>query len=203
MRNALILSIYLSIFHLFGQESNINNAVFINFEQFKDDKPCEVEILNIKDKTDLLLTVENIDLNCKGFKKINKTIAIRYNQDLYYNMRYNVEFMTKNRFSKLVVKGKYCAFLVDESYPINIQGQAGFNTGGLVGALILGPNGKNKIYYLNIDKGHKTKVLTKTRLRKLLEIDEELLNSFDNEIKENWSAELFLNYLERLNKKYE
>ena len=42
-------------------------------------------------------------------------------------MRFNVEFLTKNKFSKLLVKGKYCAFKVDESYPKNIQGQADFS----------------------------------------------------------------------------
>ena len=77
----------------------------------------------------------------------------------------------------------------------------GFNTGGLFGALILGPNGKNKIYYLDIDKGYKTKVLTTKRLKKLLEKDGKLLESFNNE--KNINAELFLNYLGKLNKKFE
>ena len=99
--------------------------------------------------------------DCTGYKKTNKLIAIQYENEIYYNMKFNVEFLTRNKFSKLLVNGKYCAFLVDESYPMNIQGQAGFNTGGLLGAIILGPNGKNKIYYLDIDIGHKTKVLTK------------------------------------------
>tara|TARA_B110000879_G_C10914453_1_gene409597 strand:+ start:114 stop:680 length:567 start_codon:yes stop_codon:yes gene_type:complete len=184
-----------------GQENPVENGIFTNFNQFKSEKPCEIKSFYLKDKTDLLITIDNLESNCKGFKKTNKIIAIKYNNETYYNMRFNVEFMTKNRFSKLLVKGKYCAFLVDESYPINIQGQAGFNTGGLFGALILGPNGKNKIYYLDIDKGYKTKVLTTKRLKKLLEKDGKLLESFNNE--KNINAELFLNYLGKLNKKFE
>jgi len=203
MNNKILYLIFLltSILKISGQENPVDNGIFTNFNQFKSEKPCEIKSFYLKDKTDLLITIDNLESNCKGFKKTNKIIAIKYNNETYYNMRFNVEFMTKNRFSKLLVKGKYCAFLVDESYPINIQGQAGFNTGGLFGALILGPNGKNKIYYLEIDKGYKTKVLTTKRLKKLLEKDGKLLESFNNE--KNINAELFLNYLGKLNKKFE
>jgi hypothetical protein len=203
MNNKILYLIFLltSILKISGQENPVDNGIFTNFNQFKSEKPCEIKSFYLKDKTDLLITIDNLESNCKGFKKTNKIIAIKYNNETYYNMRFNVEFMTKNRFSKLLVKGKYCAFLVDESYPINIQGQAGFNTGGLFGALILGPNGKNKIYYLDIDKGYKTKVLTTKRLKKLLEKDGKLLESFNNE--KNINAELFLNYLGKLNKKFE
>jgi hypothetical protein len=203
MNNKILYLIFLlnSILKISGQENPVENGIFTNFNQFKSEKPCEIKSFYLKDKTDLLITIDNLESNCKGFKKTNKIIAIKYNNETYYNMRFNVEFMTKNRFSKLLVKGKYCAFLVDESYPINIQGQAGFNTGGLFGALILGPNGKNKIYYLDIDKGYKTKVLTTKRLKKLLEKDGKLLESFNNE--KNINAELFLNYLGKLNKKFE
>tara|TARA_R110002051_G_scaffold247948_1_gene307436 strand:- start:1516 stop:2127 length:612 start_codon:yes stop_codon:yes gene_type:complete len=203
MNSKILYLIFLltSILKISGQENPIENGIFTNFNQFKLEKPCEIKSFDLKDKTDLLITINNIESNCKGFKKTNKIIAIKYNNETYYNMRFNVEFMTKNRFSKLLVQGKYCAFLVDESYPINIQGQAGFNTGGLFGALILGPNGKNKIYYLDIDKGYKTKVLTTKRLKKLLEKDGKLLESFNNE--KNITAELFLNYLDKLNKKFE
>ena len=96
-------------------------------------------------------------------------------------MRFNVEFLTKNKFSKLLVKGKHCAFKVDESYPKNIQGQAGFNIGGFVGAIILGPHGKNKIYYLDTSQGYKTKVLTNNRLKEILSQEEELLEAFNKE----------------------
>jgi hypothetical protein len=203
MNNKILYLIFLltSILKISGQENPVENGIFTNFNQFKSEKPCEIKSFYLKDKTDLLITIDNLESNCKGFKKTNKIIAIKYNNETYYNMRFNVEFMTKNRFSKLLVKGKYCAFLVDESYPINIQGQAGFNTGGLFGALILGPNGKNKIYYLDIDKGYKTKVLTTKRLKKLLEKDGKLLESFNNE--KNINAELFLNYLGKFNKKFE
>jgi len=203
MNNKIIylILLFISTFKSNGQETLLNNGIFTNLNQFKTEKPCKTKSINLKNKTKLLITIDNIETNCQGFKKVNKIIAIQYNQEVYYNMRFNVEFLTKNRFSKLLVRGKYCAFLVDESYPINIQGQAGFNNSGVLGALILGTNGKNKIYYLDIDKGYKTKVLTKKRLKKLLTEDEILLDSFNNE--ENISAELFLAYLERLNKKFE
>ena len=203
MNNKIIylILIFISIFKSNGQETLVNNGIFTNLNQFKTEKPCETKSINLKNKTKLLITIDNIETNCEGFKKVNKIIAIQYNQEVYYNMRFNVEFLTKNRFSKLLVRGKYSAFLVDESYPINIQGQAGFNNGGFLGALILGPNGKNKIYYLDIDKGYKTKVLTKKRLKKLLTEDGILLNSFNNE--KDITAELLLEYLEKLNKNFE
>ena len=191
---------FITIFELNAQEANTYNGVFIDFNQFKSKKNCPIKSIKLKNNNDLLLSVKNIVSDCTGYKKTNKLIAIQYENEIYYNMKFNVEFLTRNKFSKLLVNGKYCAFLVDESYPMNIQGQAGFNTGGLLGTIILGPNGKNKIYYLDIDKGHKTKVLTKKRLKKLLSIDQELLDSFNKE--ENISADLFLNYLKKLNLKF-
>jgi len=188
-------------FVLNAQETATHIGVFTDFNQFKSKKDCPIKSIKLKNKSPLLLSVKNIESDCKGYKKTNKLIAIQYENEIYYNMKFNVEFLTRNKFSKLLVNGKYCAFLVDESYPINIQGQAGFNTGGLLGTFILGPNGKNKIYYLDVDTGHKTKVLTRKRLRKLLSIDQKLLDAFHNEKK--MSAELFLSYLEKLNLKFE
>ncbi len=194
-----LLLIYITIFELNAQESNASDGIFADFDQFKSETPCQVKSIAFKNKSELLLEVNDIVSDCTGYKKINKIIAIQYDKEIYYNMRFNVEFMTKNKFSKLLVKGKYCAFLVDESYPMNIQRQAGFNSGGLMGAIIRGPNGNNKIYYLDIDTGYKTKILTKKRLKELLNVNKELLDSFNKE--ENISAELFLNYLEKLNQK--
>ncbi|MDB4206335.1 hypothetical protein N9773_00010 [Flavobacteriaceae bacterium] len=195
-----LILLFITLFELNAQETGISNGLFITFNQFKSKKSCPIKSIDLN-SSDLLLSVKNIVSDCAGYKKTNKLIAIQYENDIYYNMKFNVEFLTKNKFSKLLVNGKYCAFLVDESYPINIQGQAGFNTGGLLGAIILGANGKNKIYYFDIEKGHKTKVLTKKRLKELLSIDKELFDSFNKE--ENISADLFLNYLEKLNKEYE
>jgi hypothetical protein len=195
-----ILIIGLITSNLNAQESKKNNGIFVNFEQFKLNQPCPLESLDLKKGNELLLSVDDIESKCK-FKKVNKIIAISFENEIYYNMCFNVEFLTKNKFSKLLVKGKYCAFKVDESYPKNIQGQAGFNTGGLIGAIILGPNGKNKIYYLDTSKGHKTKVLTKNRLKEILSQEKELLDAFNEE--KDISAELYLNYLEKLNKKVE
>ena len=132
--------------NLNAQEFKESNGVFINFEQFKSNEPCPLESIDLKERSELFLSVNNIESDCK-FKKVNKIIAISFDNEIYYNMRFNVEFLIKNKFSKLQVKGKYCAFMVDESYPENIQGQAGFNTDGLIGEIILGANGKNKIYY--------------------------------------------------------
>ena len=196
-----LILFFITIFELNAQEIDAHNGVFIDFDQFKLKKSCPIKSINLKNSNDLLLSVKNIASDCKGYKKTNKLIAIQYENEIYYNMKFNVEFLTRNKFSKLLVNGKYCAFLVNESYPRNIQGQAGFNTGGLLGAMILGPNGKNKIYYLDIDKGHKTKVLTRKRLKKLLSNDKELLDSFNKE--ENISADLFLTYLKKLNLKFE
>ena len=195
-----IFIIGLIISNLNAQESKENNGIFMNFEQFKLNQPCPLASIDLKKRSELFLSVDDIESECK-FKKVNKIIAISFENEIYYNMRFNVEFLTKNKFSKLLVKGKYCAFKVDESYPKNIQGQAGFNTGGLVGAIILGPNGKNKIYYLDTSQGYKTKVLTKNRLKEILSQEEELLEAFNKE--EDVSAELYLNYLEKLNKKVE
>ena len=195
-----IFIIGLIISNLNAQESKENNGIFVNFEQFKLNQPCQLESLDLKKRSELLLSVDDIESECK-FKKVNKIIAISFENEIYYNMRFNVEFLTKNKFSKLLVKGKYCAFKVDESYPKNIQGQAGFNIGGFVGAIILGPNGKNKIYYLDTSQGYKTKVLTNNRLKEILSQEEELLEAFNKE--EDISAELYLNYLEKLNKKVE
>ena len=188
------------ISNLNAQEVKESNGVFINFEQFKSNQPCPLESIDFKEQSELFLSVNDIESDCK-FKKVNKIIAISFDNEIYYNMRFNVEFSTKNKFSKLQVKGKYCAFLVDESYPENIQGQAGFNTGGLIGTIILGANGKNKVYYLDTSEGYKTKVLTKNRLKELLSQEKNLLDSFIKE--KDITAELYLNYLERLNKKFE
>jgi hypothetical protein len=187
------------ISNLNAQEIKESNGVFINFEQFKSNEPCQLESIDFKERSELFLSVNDIESDCK-FKKVNKIIAISFDNEIYYNMRFNVEFSTKNKFSKLQVKGKYCAFLVDESYPENIQGQAGFNTGGLIGAIILGANGKNKVYYLDTSEGYKTKVLTKNRLKEILSQEKDLLDSFNKE--GDITAELYLNYLERLNKKF-
>ena len=197
---AKIFMISVIISNLNAQEFKESNGVFINFEQFKSNQPCPLESIDFKERSELFLSVNDIESDCK-FKKVNKIIAISFDNEIYYNMRFNVEFLTKNKFSKLQVKGKYCAFLVDESYPENIQGQAGFNTGGLIGAIILGANGKNKIYYLDTSEGYKTKVLTKNRLKELLSQEKDLLDSFNKE--KDITAELYLNYLERLNKKFE
>lgn len=188
------------ISNLNAQEVKESNGVFINFEQFKSNQPCPLESIDFKGRSELFLSVNDIESDCK-FKKVNKIIAISFDNEIYYNMRFNVEFSTKNKFSKLQVKGKYCAFLVDESYPENIQGQAGFNTGGLIGTIILGANGKNKVYYLDTSEGYKTKVLTKNRLKELLSQEKNLLDSFNKE--KDITAELYLNYIERLNKKFE
>tara|TARA_R100001369_G_scaffold90142_1_gene128727 strand:- start:12 stop:623 length:612 start_codon:yes stop_codon:yes gene_type:complete len=197
---AKILMIGIIVSNLNAQEFKESNGVFINFEQFKSNQPCPLESIDFKERSELFLSVNDIESDCK-FKKVNKIIAISFDNEIYYNMRFNVEFLTKNKFSKLQVKGKYCAFLVDESYPENIQGQAGFNTGGLIGAIILGANGKNKIYYLDTSEGYKTKVLTKNRLKELLSQEKDLLDSFNKE--KDITSELYLNYLERLNKKFE
>ncbi|WP_037348617.1 DUF6563 family protein [Sediminibacter sp. Hel_I_10] len=197
---AKIFMIGIMISNLNAQEFKESNGVFINFEQFKSNEPCPLESIDLKERSELFLSVNNIESDCK-FKKVNKIIAISFDNEIYYNMRFNVEFLTKNKFSKLQVKGKYCAFMVDESYPENIQGQAGFNTDGLIGEIILGANGKNKIYYLDTSKGYKTKVLTKNRLKELLSQEKDLLDSFNKE--NDITAELYLNYLERLNKKFE
>ena len=188
------------ISNLNAQEFKESNGVFMNFEQFKSNQHCPLESIDFKKRSELFLSVNDIKSDCK-FKKVNKVIAISFDNEIYYNMRFNVEFLTKNKFSKLQVKGKYCAFLVDESYPENIQGQAGFNTGGLVGAIILGPNGKNKVYYLDTSEGYKTKVLTKNRLKELLSQEKDLLDSFNKE--KDITAQLYLEYLERLNKTFE
>ena len=188
------------ISNLNAQEVKESNGVFINFEQFKSNQPCPLESIDFKGRSELFLSVNDIESDCK-FKKVNKIIAISFDNEIYYNMRFNVEFSTKNKFSKLQVKGKYCAFLVDESYPENIQGQAGFNTGGFIGTIILGANGKNKVYYLDTSEGYKTKVLTKNRLKELLSQEKNLLDSFNKE--KDITAELYLNYIERLNKKFE
>ena len=180
-----------------AQEIDVANGVFTDFNQFKSKKSCPIQSIKLKKKNDFLLSVKSIEADCYGYKKPNKLIAIHYENEIYYNMKYNVEFLTRNKFSKLLVIGKYCAFIVNESFPINIQGQAGFNTGGLLGALILGPNGKNKIYYLDVDKGHKTKVLSRNRLIKILSVDQDLLDSFTKE--KDISAELFLSYLRKVN----
>lgn len=191
-----IFIIGLIITNLNAQEFNESNGVFINFEQFKSNQPCSLQSIDFKERSELFLSVNDIESDCE-FKKVNKIIAISLDNKIYYNMRFNIEFLTKNKFSKLQVKGTYCAFLVDESYPENIQGQAGFNTGGLVGTIILGKNGKNKIYYLDTSEGYKTKVLTKNRLKELLSQEKDLLDSFNKE--KDITAELYLNYLERLN----
>jgi len=196
-----IILLIITTFETNAQDIESSNGVFIDFDQFKSKQICLTQSINLKNHSDLLLSVDKIDSDCPRYKKPNKLIAIQYENEIYYNMKYNVEFLTKNKFSRLLVRGKYCAFLVDESYPKNIQGQAGFHTGGLLGAIILGSNGKNKIYYLDIDQGHKTKVLTKNRLKELLSIDKKLLNSFNSE--QSMSAELFLKYLKRLNLKFE
>jgi len=195
-----IFMIGIIISNLNAQEVKESNGVFINFEQFKSNQPCPLESIDFKGRSELFLSVNDIESDCK-FKKVNKIIAISFDNEIYYNMRFNVEFSTKNKFSKLQVKGKYCAFLVDESYPENIQGQAGFNTGGLIGTIILGANGKNKVYYLDTSEGYKTKVLTKNRLKELLSQEKNLLDSFNKE--KDITAELYLNYIERLNKKFE
>jgi hypothetical protein len=193
-----IFIIGLIISNLNAQEFKENNGIFANFEQFKLKQPCSLKSIDLKKRSELFLSVNDIESDCK-FKKVNKIIAISFENEIYYNMRFNVEFLTKNKFSKLIVNGTYCAFKVDESYPKNIQGQAGFNTGGLIGATILGPNGKNKIYYLDTSKGYKTKVLTKNRLKEILSQEKQLLDAFNKE--KDISAELYLKYLGKLNEK--
>jgi len=201
MKNILLSTLLfcVTIFGLNAQEIDEANGIFTDFNQFKSKKSCPIQSIKLKKKSDFLLSVKSIEAVCYGYRKPNKLIAIHFENEIYYNMKYNVEFLTRNKFSKLLVIGKYCAFIVNESFPINIQGQAGFNTGGLLGTLILGPNGKNKIYYLDVDKGHKTKVLSKNRLKKILSVDQELLDSFNSE--KNISAELFLSYLKKINLK--
>ena len=64
-----LILLFISIFKINGQEAFLNDGVFIDFNQFKLKKPCEVKSFKLKDKTDLLITIDNIDTNCKGFKK--------------------------------------------------------------------------------------------------------------------------------------
>ncbi len=142
-----ILLFFITISGLNAQEIEGYNGIFTDFNQFKSKKSCPIQSIKLKKSSDFLLSVKSIVADCYGYKKPNKLIAIHYENEIYYNMKFNVEFLTRNKFSKLLVIGKYCAFIVNESFPINIQGQAGFNTGGLLGALILGPNGKIKFIF--------------------------------------------------------
>jgi len=134
MKN-FFLNLILLTFFSFSFSQNNDDGIYLTFEQFKREEPCSVKNIVFKNKSEKFLTVGEIENQCDGFNKVNKLIAIIHNEDIYYNMKHNIEFSTKNRFSKLVIKGRYCAFVVDESYPRNIQGQAGF-TNGLIGQYI-------------------------------------------------------------------
>lgn len=57
--------------------------------------------------------------------------------------------------------------------------------------------GKNKMYFIDIHKDHKLKVLTKSRLEDLLRVNEELLNQFK---REEVFIEVYIKYLNQLNK---
>ncbi|UTW67425.1 hypothetical protein KFE94_04750 [bacterium SCSIO 12643] len=208
-RSVIIFYIFFISIPLFAQTSNspvkkeiLLNGIFVTFDQFLEMTPCEYDSIQLKDSQINLLTVKDINSSCEDFKKINSLIAISYGNEVYYNMRYNIEFSTKNRFAKLVVIGRYCAFVVDESMPMVIQGQAGFNSGGLVGGTILsgtGGIGKNKIYFIDTRVDHKLKVLSTSRLKELLEENKSLLESFENS---EPSVEVYIEYLRQLNELY-
>ncbi|RKM85654.1 hypothetical protein D7030_03005 [Flavobacteriaceae bacterium AU392] len=177
------------------------DGIYLNFNQFKNGKPCLVENIVFKNKSEKLLTVDEIINQCDGFDKINKLIAISHKGNIYYNMKHNIEFTTKNRFSKLVITGKYCAFIVDESYPRNIQGQAGFTNGRFGGYIDEVSEsgkkmGKKKVYFLDTNRDYRLRVLTRKRLKSLLSDHPEGLKRLSDSEK---STKLYLELLNSLN----
>ncbi|MCC1485243.1 hypothetical protein [Winogradskyella immobilis] len=200
IRKAFFHLILLTFFS-FSFSQNSNDGIYLTFEQFKRREPCSVENIVFKNKSEKLLTVNKIENQCNGYDKINKLIAITHNGNIYYNMKHNIEFVTRNRFSKLVILGRYCAFVVDESYPRNIQGQAGFTSTRLIGGYIEDGVGfklkKSKIYFLDIEKDYKPRVLTRKRLKDLLSDRPENLKKL---LDSDRSLKLYLELLDSLNK---
>jgi hypothetical protein len=129
------------------------------------------------------------------YTKLFDIWALKYKGEYYFHLYHAPHFQKVKFFSKLQVIGKYCAFVIDDSFSVYFFG---------VGWLSLANGWLQKngeyhiIYFVDTEKSKNAKVLDKERLKNLFPNDYKLHNKID---KNELHLEDVLELINQLNQK--
>lgn len=204
----IIIVMFSNFFSALTQNNFSDKGAYLSIKDYLNNKPTiEESDYNIEKtfpiKADTLVGVYKIFSKSEKYKNsyLRKNIFIASkNDNLYLNSKM-LDVTFTPQFCKVVTKGRYMVFLVsinnDEAQKI---ATIAF---GLIGYILASGGGEMVLYAycLDTETGY-SEILNPTRVNELLSPFPDLLNSYKSET-DNKSNSVMIDYIERLNKKFQ
>lgn len=205
----MILIVMLStVFSAYTQSNFLAKGAYLSIKDFLNDKPVMEESNYDIEKTfpimaDTIVGVYKIFSNNDNYKNsyLRKNIFLASkNDNLYLNSRI-LDITVTSQFCKVVTIGRYMVFLV--SMNIDEAKMIATIAFGLIGYILASGGGEMVLYAYCLDtETEYAEILKPARMNELLTPFPDLLESYKSEI-DNKSNSVMIDYIDRLNKKFQ